>query len=73
MSEEKIITDNTIIEKETPIKRKLELDIDVSPKNNGDNPFIKWVHLAKTVDAWRIFPRLFLTVYIVLLYSIFIL
>ena len=69
MSEEKIITDNTIIEKETPIKRKLELDIDVSPKNNGDNPFIKWVHLAKTVDAWRIFPRLFLTVYIILLYK----
>ena len=70
MSEEKIITDNTIVEKEIPIKRKLELDIDVSPKNNGDNPFIKWVHLAKTVDAWRIFPRVFVSVYIVLLYKV---
>ena len=27
------------------------------------------IHLARAVDAWRIFPRLFLTVYIVLLYK----
>ncbi|MAL10545.1 MAG: hypothetical protein CMF74_12900 [Maricaulis sp.] len=26
------------------------------------------MHLARAVDAWRIFPRLFLTVYIFLLY-----
>ena len=36
-----------IVAKEEPIKKKLELDIDVTPKNNGDNPFVKWVHLAK--------------------------
>ena len=33
------------------------------------NPHQKWIHLAQAVDAWRIFPRLFLTVYIILLYS----
>ena len=53
--EEKIITDNAIVEKEPPIKKKLELDIDVTPNNTGTNPFQKWVHLAKTIDAWRIF------------------
>ena len=53
-----------------PIKKKLELDIDVTPKNIGDNPYIKWIHLAKTVDAWRIFPRIFVSVYIVLLYKV---
>jgi hypothetical protein len=26
--------------------------------------------MAKAIDAWRIFPRLFLTVYIVLLYKV---
>ena len=59
-----------IVAKEEPIKKKLELDIDVTSKNNGDNPFVKWVHLAKTIDAWRIFPRIFVSVYIVLLYKV---
>ena len=55
---------------EPPIKKKLELDIDVTPKNDGDNPYAKWVHLAKTIDAWRIFPRIFVSVYIILLYKV---
>ena len=29
----------------------------------------RWIHLAQAVDSWRIFPRMFLTVYIVLLYK----
>ena len=33
------------------------------------NPHMKWIHLAKAVDSWRIFTRAFLTVYIVLLYK----
>ena len=32
------------------------------------NPWQKWVWLARTIDAWRIWPRAFLTVYIVLVY-----
>ena len=55
---------------ETPIKKKLEIDIDVTPYDEGNNPFQKWIHLAKTVDAWRIFPRIFVTVYIILLYKV---
>ena len=52
------------------IKKKVELDLEVTPNNIGINPFQKWVHLAKTVDAWRIFPRIFVGVYIVLLYKV---
>ena len=33
------------------------------------NPHQKWIHLAQAVDSWRIFPRMFLTVYIILLYT----
>ncbi len=33
------------------------------------NPHQRWIHLAQAVDSWRIFPRMFLTVYIVLLYK----
>jgi len=31
------------------------------------NPWQRWVHLARTIDAWRIFPRIFISVYMVLL------
>ena len=53
---------------EQPIKKKLELDIDVTPHNQSANPYQKWIHLARAIDSWRIFPRLFLSVYIFLLY-----
>ena len=32
------------------------------------NPHQKWIHLARAVDSWRIFPRVFLSAYIFLLY-----
>ena len=35
-------------------------------KNN--NPYQKVIFIAQAVDSWRIFPRAFLTVYIILLY-----
>ena len=34
------------------------------------NPFQKWIHLARTIDAWRIFPRVFVGVYIYLVYEV---
>ena len=51
-------------------KKKIELEVEVGTTTveRGVNPFEKWIHLARAVDAWRIFPRLFLTVYIFLLY-----
>ena len=27
------------------------------------------IHLARAIDAWRIFPRVFITTYIILLYK----
>ena len=32
--------------------------------------FRSWIDLAQAVDSWRIFPRIFITVYIVLLYQV---
>ena len=49
-------------------KVSLELEIDTNINNTGVNPYQKSIHLAKAVDAWRIFPRLFLSVYMFLLY-----
>ena len=53
-----------------PIKKKIDLELEITPNNIGVNPYHKWIHLAKTIDAWRIFPRVFVSVYIVLLYDV---
>lgn len=55
---------------DAPIKKKVDLELEVTTNNIGANPYHKWIHLAKTVDAWRIFPRIFVSVYIVLLYEV---
>ena len=47
----------------------VDLEVDTSIKDLGVNPYAKLIHMARAVDAWRIFPRLFLTVYIILLYK----
>lgn len=53
------------IEKKTV---QIELEVDTKTVDSSKNPYQKWIHLAKAVDAWRIFPRAFLSVYIFLLY-----
>ena len=48
------------------LKEKIrELENEKEP----DNPYQRWIWLSNMIDAWRIFPRMFLTVYIVLLYK----
>ena len=34
----------------------------------NDNPFQKFIFVAQAIDSWRIIPRLFLSVYMYLLY-----
>ncbi len=53
----------------TTRKVKLDLEVDTSVKDMGPNPYARMIHLARAIDSWRIFPRLFLTVYIILLYK----
>ena len=67
MAEDKIVVpaDKPEISK----KVKVDLEVDTSVKDLGPNPYAKIIHMARAVDAWRIFPRLFLTVYIILLYN----
>ena len=54
----------------TTRKVKLDLEVDTSVKDLGPNPYVKLIHMAKAVDSWRIFPRIFITVYIILLYQV---
>ena len=54
----------------TTKKIKLDLEIDTTAKDLGPNPFVKWIHLARAIDAWRPFPRLFITVYIYIVYRV---
>ena len=50
-------------------KVKLDLEVDTTVKDLGPNPYVKIIHMARAVDAWRIFPRIFITTYIILLYK----
>lgn len=63
------MTDNPESDEVTK-KVKLDLEIDTSISDTGANLYYKWIHLAKTLDAWRPFPRIFITVYIILLYRV---
>ena len=49
-------------------KVNIELEIDTKTVDSSKNPYQSWIHMARAVDAWRIFPRLFLSVYVFLLY-----
>ena len=42
----------------------LEMEMKAEP----ENPYQRWIWLSNMIDAWRIFPRAFLSVYIFLLY-----
>ena len=35
-----------------------------------NNQYQRWIDLAHMVDQWRIFPRVFITTYIYLLYKV---
>ena len=51
-------------------KVNLELEVDASAKDLGVNPYVKLIHLARAIDSWRIFPRIFISTYIFLLYKV---
>lgn len=51
-------------------KVNIELEVDTNVVDSSKNQYQHLIDLAKAVDSWRIFPRLFLTVYIVLLYKV---
>jgi MFS superfamily sulfate permease-like transporter len=42
--------------------------MELENEREPDNPWQRWIWLSQMVDSWRIFPRLFLSVYIYLLY-----
>ncbi len=44
----------------------MELENEKEP----DNPWQNWIWFSNMIDAWRIFPRVFVGVYIVLLYKV---
>jgi len=51
-------------------KVNIELEVDTTTTDSSQNPYQWLIHLAKAVDAWRIFPRIFITTYIYLLYKV---
>ena len=52
-----------------PIKKTVQLELEVDTVSKGPNKYQTVIDLAKAVDSWRIFPRMFITTYIYLLYK----
>ena len=63
-------TDKEVKVAEPKQKIQVDLEVDTSIKDLGMNPYAKIIHLARAIDAWRIFPRVFITTYIFLLYKV---
>ena len=55
---------------EEATKKKIELEVEVDTTTKGPNKYQGMIDLAKAIDAWRIFPRVFITTYIYLLYKV---
>ena len=51
-------------------KVNLELEIDTSTVDSSKNKYQGLIDLGKAVDSWRIFPRIFISTYIFLLYKV---
>ena len=49
-------------------KVNLELEIDTSTVDSSKNKYQGLIDLARAVDQWSIFPRVFISTYIYLLY-----
>ena len=55
---------------EDSIKKTVQLELEVDTVSKGPNKYQGMIDLAKAIDAWRIFPRVFITTYIYLLYKV---
>ena len=51
-------------------KVNLELEIDTNMVDSSKNKYQGLIDLARAVDSWRIFPRIFISTYIFLLYKV---
>ena len=51
-------------------KVNLELEIDTNVVDSSKNRYQGLIDLAVAVDQWRIFPRVFISTYIYLLYKV---
>ena len=51
------------------LNENFELKSKIKDIEESKNPWSKWVHLARTFDAWRVWPRAFLIIYMILLYK----
>ena len=60
------LTEDKLIPKK---KVNIELEVDTNLTDSSKNRYQGLIDLAKAIDSWRIFPRIFITTYIILLYK----
>ena len=48
---------------------QIDLEVDTTQTDSSKNPYQKVIMAAKAIDAWRLFPRMFIGIYIFILYK----
>ena len=48
----------------------LDLEVNAEPKEIEKNPFSWIIYLAEAIDAWRIFPRIFISLYMYMVWRV---
>ena len=51
-------------------KVNIELEVDTNVVDSSKNQYQSWIDMVRAIDAWRIFPRVFISTYIFLLYKV---
>ena len=64
------LTEDKLVQKK---KINIELDVDTNVHDSSKNRYQGLIDLAKAIDSWIIFPRVFISTYIFLLYKVVIL
>lgn len=57
-------------ETESEDTEEVQLDLETEAEPAGPNPYSRWIHLARAIDAWRPFPRLFIILYMYIVYRV---
>ena len=42
-------------------KVNIELEVDTNVVDSSKNQYQSWIDMARAIDAWRIFPRVFIS------------
>ncbi len=63
-------TDTDTDQDDSTTTKKVQVEVEINAVQGSPNRFQKLIDAARAIDAWRPFPRLFIGIYIYILYRV---